>query len=66
MCLTKYIQKTQFGLGFEIENKIEDQFQSNPKFIWILLTVLRCIFGPNLENLTLIGGEFWCGHLQMG
>ena len=33
------------------------QGQSNPKLIGIL-TVLRCICGPNLEILTWIGGEW--------
>ena len=41
---------------FEIKNETEDQGQSSPKPIGTL-TVLRCIFGPNLEILTSIGGD---------
>ena len=41
---------------FEIENKTEDRGQSIPKFIGTL-TVLRCIFGQNLEILTLISSD---------
>ena len=36
-----------------------------PKFIGIL-TVLRCIFGPNLEILTSISDELLCGQAQNG
>ena len=39
---------------FEVKNETEDQDQSIPKSIGTL-TVLRCIFGPNLESLTLFG-----------
>ena len=39
---------------FEIKNETEDQDQSIPKSIGTL-TVLRCIFGPNLESLTSFG-----------
>ena len=45
---------------FEIKNWIEDQ--SSPKF-W---TVLGCIFVPNLEIATSIGGELWHGQAQDG
>ena len=31
--------------------------------IW---TVLKCIFVPNLEIVTLIGGELWHGQAQNG
>ena len=39
---------------FEVKNETEDQDQSIPKSIGTL-TVLRCIFGSNLESLTLFG-----------
>ena len=39
---------------FEVKNENEDQDQSIPKSIGTL-TVLRCIFGPNLESLTPFG-----------
>ena len=39
---------------FEVKNENEDQDQSIPKSIGTL-TVLRCIFGPNLESLTSFG-----------
>ena len=51
--------------GFEIKNWIEDQFQSSPKLVGIW-TVLRCIFVPNLENVTSIGGELWHEQAQNG
>ena len=35
-----------------------DQFQSNPKLVGILKAI-RCIFVPNLEIVTSIGGELW-------
>ena len=63
MGLIKYIQRAQFGIGFEIKNDIEGQCQSSPKLIGVL-TVLRCIFGPNVEILTSIGGELWHGQAQ--
>ena len=44
---------------FEIENETEDEAQSIPKSIGTL-TVLRCIFGPNLEILTTIRSDLWC------
>ena len=46
---------------FEIKNETEDQAQSIPKSIGTL-TVLRCIFGPNLEILTMIRGDLWHGQ----
>ena len=64
MGLNKYIHKAQFGKGFEIEkvnaNHIKSQCQSSPKLIGIL-TMLRCIFGPNAELLTSIQ----CGVYDM-
>ena len=50
--------KSSIWSEFEIKNWIEDQFQSSPKLvgIWIVLT---CIFVPNLEIVTSIGGELW-------
>ena len=45
--LTEYIQKAQFGIGFEKKN--EGQGQPSPK------TVLWCISGTNLEILALVG-----------
>ena len=41
---------------FEIKNNTEDRSQSIPKSI-DTLTVLRCIFGQNLEILTSISGD---------
>ena len=52
-----------YKIGFEIKNEIEGQCQSSPKFSGIL-TVLRCICGPNLEILSWIGGEWWHGQAQ--
>ena len=75
--LTKYIpidaqltRYAKFGRTnrFEVKNETEDQGQSIPKSIGTL-TVLRCIFGPNMEMLTSIGGDLWRGQthkLQMG
>ena len=57
--------KSSIGCGFEIKNWIEDQFQSSPKLVRIW-TVLRCIFVPNLEIVTSIGGELWYGQAQNG
>ena len=51
--------------GFEIKNWIEDQFQSSPKLVGIWI-VLRCIFVPNLEIVTSIGGELWLAQAQNG
>ena len=39
---------------FEVKNETEDQDQSIPKSIGTL-PMLWCIFGPNLESLTLFG-----------
>ena len=50
-------------IGFEIKNEIEGQCQSSPKLTGIL-TVLRCILGPNLEILSWIGSEWWQGQAQ--
>ena len=41
------------------------QSQGSPKLIGIL-TVLRCIFDPNLEILNSIGLEVWHGQFKMG
>ena len=57
--------KSSIWSGFEIKNWIEDQFQSSPKLVGIW-TVLRCIFVPNLEIVTSIGGESWHGQAQNG
>ena len=51
--------------GFEIKNWIEDQFQLSPKLVGIW-TVVRCIFVPNLEIVTSIGGDLWHGQAQNG
>ena len=68
--LTKYIQTDANELEmqslvennrFEIDNETEDDVQSIPKSIGTL-TVLRCIFGPNLEILTTIRGYLWHGQ----
>ena len=50
---------------FETKNWIEDQFQSRPKLVRIW-TVLRCIFVPNWDIVTSIGGELWHGQAQNG
>ena len=52
-----------YKIGLEIKNEIEGQCQSSPKLTGIL-TVLRCILGPNLEILSWIGGEWWHGQAQ--
>ena len=57
--------KSSIWSGFGIKNWIEDQFQSSPKLVGIW-TVLRCIFVPNLEIVTSIGGELWHGQAQNG
>ena len=46
---------------FEVKNETEDQDQSIPNSIGTL-TVLRCIFGPNLESLTLFGIDLLPGQ----
>ena len=45
------------------KNKIEDQ--TNPKSIGIL-TILKCIFGPNMKILIWIGSKLSCGEAQNG
>ena len=55
--------KSSICSGFEIKNWIEDQFQSSPKLVGIC-TVLKCIFVPNMEIVTLIGGELWHAQAQ--
>ena len=57
--------KSSIWSGFEIKNWIEYQFQSSPKLagVW---TVLRCIYVPNLEVATSIGGELWHGQALNG
>ena len=57
--------KSSIWSGFEIKNWIEDHFKSSPKLVGIW-TVLRCIFVPNLEIVTSIGGELWHGQAQNG
>ena len=51
--------------GFKIENEIEDQDQSIPKFIGILTQVI-CTFGPNLVILACTGDELSCQQAQNG
>ena len=51
--------------GFKIENEIEDQDQSLPKFIGILIRVF-CTFGPNLVILAWTGDELSCQQAQNG
>ena len=72
--LIKYIQTDanewwdeNFGKinRFEIKNKTERRNQSSPKSTRTL-TVLRCIFGQNLEILTSIGGDLSHGQGQNG
>ena len=46
---------------FKIKNKTENRGQSIPKSIGTL-TVLRCIFGPNLEILASINGDLSHGQ----
>ena len=57
--------KSSIWSGFETKNWIEDQFQSSLKLVGIW-TVLRCIFVPNLEIVTSIGGELWHGQVKNG
>ena len=59
-----YIKRSIWS-GFEIKNWNEDQFQSSPKLVGIWI-VLRCVFVPNLEIVTSIGGELWHGQAQNG
>ena len=51
--------------GFKIENEIEDQDQSIPKFTGILTHVF-CTFGPNLVILAWRGDELSCRQAQNG
>ena len=48
----------KFGrkIGFKIENESEDHNKSSPKLVGIL-TVLRCIFGPNFVILAWMADE---------
>ena len=55
--------KSSIWSGFAIKIWIEDQFQSSPKLVGIW-TVQRCIFVPNLEIVTSIGGELWHAQAQ--
>ena len=57
--------KTEIWSGFEIKNQIEDQLRWSTKLLRVW-TVLRCIFVPNLEIVTSIGGESWHGQAQNG
>ena len=57
--------KSSIWSGFEIKNWIEVQFQTSSKLVGIW-TVLQCIFVPNLEIVTSIGGELWHGQAQNG
>ena len=57
--------KSSIWSGFEIKNWIEDQFQTGPKLVGIWI-VLMCIFVPNLEFVTSIGGELWHGQAPNG
>ena len=63
--MPKMYKKSTIWSGFEIENWIEDQFQSSPQLVRIW-TVLRCTFVPNLQIVTSIGGELWHGQAQNG
>ena len=51
--------------GFEIKNGREIQGCSSSKSIGIL-TVVQCIWDPNLEILTLICGDFLARQAQNG
>ena len=61
--LQKSANKFGRKIGFKIKNESEDQNQSSPKFRTIL-TVLRCILGPNLVILTWTADELWCWQAQ--
>ena len=52
----KGANKFGWKIGFKIENESEDHNQSSPKLVGIL-TVLRCIFGPNLVILAWMADE---------
>ena len=58
--MSQFIRK----IGFKIKNemKLHDKV---PKLIGIL-TVIRCILGPNLENLTSIGDDLSRGQAENG
>ena len=51
--------------GFKIENEIEDQDQSIPKLIGILIQVF-CTFGSNFVILAWTGDELSCRQAQNG
>ena len=51
--------------GFKIENEIEDQDRSIPKFTGILTEVF-CTFGPNLVILAWTGDELSCRQAENG
>ena len=51
--------------GFKIENEIEDQDQSIPKFTGIVTQVF-CTYGPNLVILAWTGDELSCRQAQNG
>ena len=55
----------KFGrkIGFKIENESEAHNQWSPNLIGIL-TVLRCIFCPNLVILAWTADELWCKQTQ--
>ena len=57
--------KSSIWSGFEINNWIEDQFQSSSKLVRIWI-VLRWFFFPNLEIVISIGGKLWHGQVQNG
>ena len=57
--------KSSIWSRFEIKKWIEDQFQSSPNLVGIS-TMLRCIFVPNVEIITSIGGELWHAQAQNG
>ena len=65
--LTKFYKNStnKFGrkTGFKIENEIEDQDQSIPKFTGILTQVFYT-FGPNLVILVWRGDELSCREAQ--
>ena len=57
----KYVRK----IDFKIKNKIEAEGLSRPKLIEIL-TISRCISGPNLVILAWTGDKLSCGQAQNG
>ena len=62
--LTKECQwctlKAQFGLSLKLQIDLKTNFNEG------ICTVLACIFVPNLEIVTLIGGELWHAQAQNG